>query len=183
VEPGPVTIERTDGPSGVLPVPAPVQAGPRTPRSTRLRPEEMRAWRAFLVAHSRATRLLEDELIEVHDLPLAWYDVLVQLVEAPQHRLRMTDLAGAVLISRSGLTRLVDRMVAEGLVRREPAPHDARGTFACLTDEGYGRLRAATPTHLRGIGGYFIDRVSPEQLRALGEACALIAAPDEPAAD
>ena len=99
-----------------------------------------------------------------HQLPLAWYDVMVQLVEAPERRLRMTDLAGAVLISRSGLTRLVDRMVADGLIRRAPAPDDARGTFACLTDEGYDRLRTATTTHLQGVAGYVIDRMERQGL-------------------
>jgi DNA-binding MarR family transcriptional regulator len=139
----------------------------------------MAAWRSFLRAHAAVTRKLEADLVAECKLPLAWYDVLVQLVEAPGRRLRMTDLAGAVLISRSGLTRLVDRLVAAGLVRREPATDDARGTFAVITDAGYERLRAATPTHLRGVGGYVIDRVSPEQLAALAEACALIAADDE----
>ena len=148
-------------------------------RAGRLSHAQIASWRSFLRAHAAVTRKLEADLLAEQQLPLAWYDVLVQLVEAPDHRLRMTDLAGAVLISRSGLTRLVDRMVAAGLVRREPAPHDARGTFACLTDDGYERLRTATPTHLRGVGGYVIDRISPEQLRALGEACALIAAPDD----
>lgn len=148
-------------------------------RSGRLTHAQIASWRAFLRAHAAVTRKLEADLMAEHKMPLAWYDVMVQLVEAPEHRLRMTDLAGAVLISRSGLTRLVDRLVAEGLVRREPAPHDARGTFAVLTDEGYERLRSATPTHLRGVGGYVIDRITPDQLRALGEACNLIAASNE----
>ena len=65
------------------------------------------------------------------------------------------------------------------MLRREPAPHDARGTFAVLTDEGYERLRSATPTHLRGVGRYVIDRISADQLAALGEACTLIAAPGD----
>jgi DNA-binding MarR family transcriptional regulator len=150
-----------------------------TSGSVRLSRAQLRSWRAFLRAHAEVTRRLETDLVAAHQIPLAWYDVLVQLVEAPEHRLRMTDLAGAVLISRSGLTRLVDRLVADGLVRREPAPDDARGTFAVMTDEGYARLRGATPTHLRGVGGYVIDRVSAEQLAALGEACGLIAAPEQ----
>jgi DNA-binding MarR family transcriptional regulator len=155
-----------------------VSIAARGGRSGRLTHAQIAAWRSFLRAHAAVTRKLEADLLAEHKMPLAWYDVMVQLVEAPSHRLRMTDLAGAVLISRSGLTRLVDRLVAEGLVRREPAMHDARGTFAVLTDEGYARLRAATPTHLRGVGGYVIDRISPEQLQALSEACILIAAPD-----
>jgi DNA-binding MarR family transcriptional regulator len=154
-------------------------------RTLRLSRDQLGSWRAFLRAHAEVTRRLEADLMAEHQLPLAWYDVLVQLVEAPDRRLRMTDLAGEVLISRSGLTRLVDRLVAEGLVRREPAPDDARGTFAVITDEGYDRLRTATPTHLRGVSTYVVDRVSPAQLDALGEACAMIAEPlpgDEPPA-
>jgi DNA-binding MarR family transcriptional regulator len=148
-----------------------------TPRTVRLSKDQLGSWRAFLRAHAEVTRRLEADLLAECQLPLAWYDVLVQLVEAPGHRLRMTDLAGEVLISRSGLTRLVDRLVAEGLVRREPALDDARGTFAVMTDAGYDRLRSATPTHLRGISTYVIDRVAPDQLGALGEACVLIAEP------
>jgi DNA-binding MarR family transcriptional regulator len=144
----------------------------------RLGSAQLASWRAFLRAHAEVTRRLEADLVAEHKLPLAWYDVLVQLVEAPGRRLRMTELAGAVLISRSGLTRLVDRLVAEGLVRREPAPDDARGTYAVMTDGGYARLRDATPTHLRGVEAYVVDRVTPAQLFALGEACALIADAD-----
>jgi DNA-binding MarR family transcriptional regulator len=150
-------------------------------RSVRLSRPQLASWRSFLRAHAEVTRKLEADLLAEHKMPLAWYDVMVQLVEAPDRRLRMTDLAGAVLISRSGLTRLVDRLVAEGLVRREPAPDDARGTFAVLTDEGYQRLRGATPTHLRGVAGYVIDRVTEQQLAAWGEACGLIAAGDDEA--
>jgi DNA-binding MarR family transcriptional regulator len=150
-------------------------------RSVRLSRSQLASWRSFLRAHAAVTRKLEADLMAEHGLPLAWYDVLVQLVEAPGQRLRMTDLAGAVLISRSGLTRLVDRLVAEGLVRREPAPDDARGTFAVLTDVGYQRLRDATPTHLNGVASYVIDRMSDDQLLALGGACELIAEEPQPA--
>lgn len=146
-----------------------------TAGNVRLSRAQLRSWRAFLRAHAEVTRRLETDLVAAHQVPLAWYDVLVQLVEAPGRRLRMTDLAGAVLISRSGLTRLVDRLVAEGLVRRERAEDDARGTFAVMTDEGYARLRAATPTHLRGIASYVVSRLSPDQLNAFGDACQLIA--------
>jgi DNA-binding MarR family transcriptional regulator len=148
----------------------------------RLTRTQLSSWRSFLRAHAEVTRKLEADLLAEHQLSLAWYDVMVQLVEAPDRRLRMTDLAGAVLISRSGLTRLVDRMVADGLIRREPAPDDARGTFAVLTDAGFARLREATPTHLRGVAGYVIDRVTGDQLSAWGDVCALIAEPDGPAA-
>jgi DNA-binding MarR family transcriptional regulator len=148
-----------------------------TNHRVRLSTAQLASWRAFLRAHAEVTRRLEADLVAEHQLPLAWYDVLVQLVEAPEHRLRMTELAGAVLISRSGLTRLVDRLVAEGLVRREPAVDDARGTYAVMTDAGYERLRTATTTHLRGVRTYVVDRVTPGELDLLGKACAQIADP------
>jgi DNA-binding MarR family transcriptional regulator len=122
----------------------------------------------FLRAHARVTRRLEADLLAEHDLPLASYDVLVQLVEAPERRLRMTELADRVLLSRSGLTRLVDRMERDGLVRREACNSDARGLFAVLTDEGYDRLRRASRTHLRGIHDYVVSRLTEEELTQLG---------------
>lgn len=112
-------------------------------------------------------------------LPLAMYDVLVQLAEAPGRRLRMTDLAEAVLLSRSGLTRLVDRMTRAGHVRREPSPNDARGVYAVLTDAGHARLRRAAPTHLRGVTAYVLDQLTAAELEALGTACSKLAAADE----
>ncbi|MDP9496424.1 MAG: MarR family transcriptional regulator, partial [Actinomycetota bacterium] len=93
----------------------------------------MAAWRTFLRAHAVLVRRLEAELVAEHDLPLASYDVLVQLSEAPQQRLRMTELADRVLLSRSGLTRLVDRLVRDGLVERQACSEDARGMLAVLT--------------------------------------------------
>jgi len=97
------------------PVPA-IQPPSRSRKTPRLSAEQLAAWRAFLRAHSRVTRQLETDLVGEHGMPLASYDVLVQLVEAADHRLRMTELAERVLLSRSGLTRLVDRMEREGLV-------------------------------------------------------------------
>jgi DNA-binding MarR family transcriptional regulator len=122
----------------------------------------------FLRAHASLTRRLEADLLLEHQLPLASYDVLVQLVEAPERRLRMTELADKVLLSRSGLTRLVDRLEREGLVRREACETDARGLFAVLTDEGFDRLRTAAPTHLRGIEDYVVSRFDDTELAALG---------------
>lgn len=138
-------------------------------------PHELTAWRAFLRAHAAVVRRLEADLVTEHGLPLAVYDVLVQLVEAADHRLRMTDLAGAVLLSRSGLTRLVDRMVRDGFVRREPDPTDARGVWAVMTDAGYDRLRSAAPAHLAGISRYVVDRLEPVELSAWGAACERLA--------
>ena len=144
---------------------------------------ELAAWRAFLRAHATITRRLEAELVAEHDLPLASYDVLVQLSEAPDRALRMTELAERVLLSRSGLTRLVDRLERDGLVRRQACPEDARGTLAVLTEQGLDRLRAAWPTHLRGVAQHVTDRLSTDELatleRLLGR---LVADPGTPAA-
>jgi DNA-binding MarR family transcriptional regulator len=141
---------------------------PARRRKSRLSAEQLAAWRTFLRAHSSLTRRLEADLLAEHGLPLASYDVLVQLVEAPDRRLRMTELADRVLLSRSGLTRLVDRLEREGLVRREAVESDARGLFAVLTDAGYQRLRTASRTHLRGIDEYVVGRLTAGELAQLG---------------
>ncbi|NHC45722.1 MarR family winged helix-turn-helix transcriptional regulator [Motilibacter aurantiacus] len=138
---------------------------PRVP--VRLGEREIAVWKRFLRAHSTIIRRLESDLLDAHALPLASYDVLVQLVEAPERRLRMTELADAVMLSRSGLTRLVDRLEREGLVAREACESDARGLFAVLTEAGYERLRSASGTHLRGVNDYVMSRLSPEDLDAL----------------
>ncbi len=128
----------------------------------------MHVWRTFLRVHAGVTRELENHLLDEHDLPLASYDVLVQLAEAPDRQLRMNHLAESVLLSRSGLTRLVDRLQREGLVERTTCPNDQRGMYAVLTTEGYERLRAATPTHLRGVRELVLERLDPAELRQLG---------------
>ena len=101
-----------------------------TVAKTRPTRDELAAWRAFLRAHAVLTRALEAELLAEQDLSLAAYDVLVQLAEAPERRLRMTELAELVLLSRSGVTRLVDRMEKSGLVSRCPVESDGRGVAA-----------------------------------------------------
>jgi DNA-binding MarR family transcriptional regulator len=128
---------------------------------------ELGAWRSFLRAHAQITRKLEAELVAEHDLPLPSYDVLLQLAESPGRRLRMTELADRVLLSRSGLTRLVDRLEREGLVERAACPGDARGTHAVLTDAGLTRLRQAAPTHLRGIAEHVTGRLTPHEVDQL----------------
>jgi DNA-binding MarR family transcriptional regulator len=138
-------------------------------------PTHLAAWRAFLEAHARVTEILGRELREHEDLPLAWYDVLVQLSEAPDRRCRMQELANAVLLSKSGLTRLIDRMEQEGLVRRAECPTDRRGTLAELTDEGYERLAGTAPTHLDGVRRHFTDLLDDEEAQVLERALGRIA--------
>jgi DNA-binding MarR family transcriptional regulator len=135
----------------------------------RLTETELGAWRSFLRAHAQITRKLEADLVAEHELPLPSYDVLLQLAESPGRRLRMTELADRVLLSRSGLTRLVDRLEREGLVERAACPNDARGTHAVLTDAGLARLRQAAPTHLRGIGEHVTGRLTPAEVDQLRE--------------
>ncbi len=125
------------------------------------------AWSAFLRAHARVIRELERELNAEQDLALTDYDVLVQLSAADQRRLRMSELADRLLLSRSGATRLVDRLVADGLVGRVTCDIDRRGQWASLTDAGYDRLRLASPTHLRGVATHFLDRLAAEDLASL----------------
>ena len=125
------------------------------------------AWRSFLRAHARVVRELERELQSEQKLALSDYDVLVQLAASGEHRLRMSELADRLLLSRSGATRLIDRLVAEGFVERASCETDRRGQWAELTDAGYLRLRAASPTHLRGVATHFLDRLSPEDLSRL----------------
>jgi DNA-binding MarR family transcriptional regulator len=112
-------------------------------------------------------RALEQELQSEQELALTDYDVLVQLAAADDRRLRMSELADRLLLSRSGATRLVDRLVIDGLVERVTCESDRRGQWAALTDAGHERLREATPTHLRGVAEHFVDRLDPDELRDL----------------
>jgi DNA-binding MarR family transcriptional regulator len=124
-------------------------------------------WAAFLRAHARVVRELERELQAEQRMALTDYDVLVQLAAADDRRLRMSELADRLLLSRSGVTRLVDRLVAQGFVTREICDTDRRGQWAALTDAGLDRLRAASPTHLRGVGEHFLDRMSADELASM----------------
>lgn len=128
----------------------------------------LEVWAAFLRAHAVLTRVMERELMLSHALPLAEYDVLVQLQASPGGQLRMAQLADRVLLSRSGLTRLVERMEASGLVRREVCPSDARGAFAVITESGRTRLESAAEAHLQSIREHFgepLDAANVDCLR------------------
>jgi DNA-binding MarR family transcriptional regulator len=145
----------------------------------RLSPERLDAWRGFLRAHAAVVAALGAELEAERDLPLPWYDVLVSLSDCGG-RLRMQDLADRVLFSRSGLTRLVDRMAAAGLVERERCEDDRRGTFAVLTEAGARRLRDAAGVHLRGIHDHFTSHLSDADVKALRAVLAKILAVEAP---
>ena len=147
---------------------------------SRLRESELRAWQALLHAHHHVTRRLEEELKSEFGLSMADYDVLLRLARAGDAGLRMTQLADRVLMSPSGLTRVVDRLVADGLVRRERMKDDARAMLVRLTDRGRKRLRRAAATHLRGIRQHFTGRLKDSQLRQLASALEVITGPHKP---
>jgi DNA-binding MarR family transcriptional regulator len=144
-----------------------VQGATEISTGARLSDEELGAWRGMLRVHAELLRALDAELEARHDLPISSYDVLVNLAEAPGGKLRMRDLADAVLLSRSGLTRLVDRLEREGLLRRVPCPSDARGAFAEVTPAGRERLAEARPTHLAGVRERFLSRFEAAELSLL----------------
>jgi DNA-binding MarR family transcriptional regulator len=126
----------------------------------------LEAWTALLRAHATLMRQLESDLENKTGLALADFDVLAQLAIA-RGELRMTELAGRALISRSGMTRRVARLVEEGLVRRANAGGDARGVVVALTDAGVARLTQAAPVHARGIADLFVARLDDQELAAL----------------
>ena len=129
----------------------------------------MQAWRALLRAHATLMRQLEIDLERETGLALADFDVLAQLALAGGE-LRMTELAARVLISRSGMTRRVARLVDEGLVRRDTAGTDGRGVVVALTDAGVARLTDAAPVHVRGVSELFVAQLDDHELAALKSA-------------
>jgi DNA-binding MarR family transcriptional regulator len=136
---------------------------------------QLAPWRAFLLAHARVSRRLDEELRAEHDLSFAEYEALLTIATAPDRRIRMRQLADQVLLSKSGVTRLIDRLVADGLVARDTCVTDARGAEAVLTDAGMTRLRAASTTHLRGISDHFLGVLDDRQLTEVGQAMQAVA--------
>src|SRR6478609_11041660 len=143
---------------------------PLTGKDPRLAP-----WRAFLLAYARVSRRLDEELRSEHDVSFAEYDALLTIAHAPERRIRMGQLAEEVLLSKSGVTRLIDRLVGDGLVERSTCLSDARGAEAVLTERGFTRLRAASRTHLRGINEHFLAVVDAGDLETLERAMTGIA--------
>jgi DNA-binding MarR family transcriptional regulator len=135
-------------------------------------PDEFRlaAWRAFLNAHATVIDHIERDMVEARVLPLGAYDVLVALLEAPDQRLRLHELASHIVLSRSTLTRVLDRLEAEGLLVRERVETDRRGAYAVLTAKGREALRQAWPVYARGIAQYFARHLSEEETRVVTEA-------------
>jgi DNA-binding MarR family transcriptional regulator len=148
-----------------------IGSGHRAPlqpnQSTALTQVELDAWRSFLRAHAGITRQLDADLIGAHCLTLNGYEVLLYLAQAPSRRLRMSELADRVLLTRSGVTRLVDGLERLGYVRRCACSADARGSFAELTTDGRQLLRAAAATHIAGVRRLFAERYATDELATL----------------
>ncbi len=133
-------------------------------------PAWLDAWRGVLFAHGTVIREIEKYLQSEHDLALSWFDVLSRLSSAPDNRLRMSELSGAALFTRSGLTRLVDRIEEAGMVRRERIAGDRRGVSVVLTPAGQKKFEDAFEGHKASIEQAFASKMSPKQWREVGDA-------------
>lgn len=128
---------------------------------------QLAAWQAFVTAHALVIDLIEQELTEAKQLPLSSYDVLLALVNAPNRRLRMHELAQTVVLSRSGLTRLVDRLEREELLTRDRSGSDRRATYAVLTLKGFRAFRRAWPMYAQGILKHFVHHLTEQEMSTL----------------
>jgi DNA-binding MarR family transcriptional regulator len=131
--------------------------------------EELAAWHGMLTVYGRIMRDLDSGLIASHGISVREFDVLITLFNAPDRRLRMSDLAGSVMLSPSGLTRLIDRLERSQLVSRQDDETDARSVQVALTDSGQERLDEARGTHNAVIRHHFTDHLSAKQLRSIGD--------------
>ena len=143
---------------------------------------EMLAWRRLVGSTTALLAVLDNELQAEHGLSLGDYEVLAHLSEAPGRAIRMSELADRLHLSPSGITRRVDGLVRNGLVERQRCPNDRRGANAVLTSLGAKTLKAAAPTHLRGVREYFVDRLGPEDLDRLATLLTAIVVDDARAA-
>ena len=137
---------------------------------TEIDDERLEAWALLLQAHATLLGSLERELVSGHGMPLTWYEVLMRLASQPEGSMRMQDLARSVLLSKSGVTRVVDRMEEAGLLERRSCAADRRGTYATVTKAGRAASRRAMPVHLTGISEHFGRHLSVEEARVLRRA-------------
>jgi DNA-binding MarR family transcriptional regulator len=130
----------------------------------------LRAWRSMLLAYNAAMRAIDAELDRSNSIPLTWYDVLLELNAAPGRRLKMQDLAGRVVLSRTRVSRLVDEMAQAGLVTKSQDDLDRRSVWAAITDTGIRELRKTAPKYLRCIETYFAAHLTDEEKTVLATA-------------
>lgn len=134
---------------------------------TAIDPVRLDAWKGLLFSHARVLRALEADMVERHGLPLTWFDVLGRLNESPDKRLRMFELERASVFTRSGMTRLVDKIEAAGLVRRERTATDRRGVVVVITTDGARAIQRIWPDHAAALHDYFGRHVTTEEARVL----------------
>jgi DNA-binding MarR family transcriptional regulator len=132
--------------------------------------DPLAAWRAVLLAQSRALRAIERDMAAAGAIPLGWYDVLLELNASPQRRLRMQDLAARAVLSRTRVSRIVAELEGEGYVVRHADPDDGRATLATITAAGREALRQAAPLYLAGIDEHFNRHLSPSAQRTIAAA-------------
>ena len=147
--------------------PAAAPATARVPLPPALSPLEREAWKGMLLIRTLLLEQLDGELQLEQELPLTHHDVLLKLSEAPGGQQRMSELADRVLLTKSGLTRVIDVLEKNGLVERVRSEEDARGRYARLTPAGRARLQAAHPVHVRGVRALFLDKLSDDQVHCL----------------
>jgi DNA-binding MarR family transcriptional regulator len=135
--------------------------------ASRLDGAALEAWRSFLQSHASIVRALDAELLAAHGMTARDYEVLLYLSQAEDRRLPMSALAESTMLTRSGITRLVDGLVAARLIERVSCPDDARVSYAKLTDAGYEKLREAGGTHVAGIQRLFLEHYSSEEIEQL----------------
>src|SRR5579862_9804678 len=130
----------------------------------------LEAWKGLLLAHAALVEQIDRDMAKADLLPLDWYDALLALEDAPRRRLKMSDLADQVLLSKSGLTRLVDRLEAKGYIKRVPCCADRRVAYAVLTDAGLEARKASWPTYRAAIHEHFAAHLTEEEAKILGSA-------------
>ena len=138
-----------------------------TPANSNLEGDALEAWRSYLQSHATILRLLDAELVSEHGITTRDYEVLLYLAQAPDRQLPMSALAESTMLTRSGITRLVDGLVSGGFVERAACPNDARVSYAQLTDEGFAKLRNAGCTHVRSIRRLFLEHFDADETERL----------------
>lgn len=126
-----------------------------------------RSWGWLLFAHAKVLNALEADLLEQHDLPLIWFDLLNRLREAPDHRMRMNDLKDASLFTNSGITRLIDRIEAAGFVTRVRSSQDRRGVFVAITSSGNDKINQVWPDHVASVWKHYGQHLNADDMEAI----------------
>ena len=139
----------------------------QTVTESRLEGSALDAWRSYLQSHASIMRVLDAELVAEHGMTTRDYEVLLYLAQAPDRKMAMSALAEQTMLTRSGITRLIDGLVTSGLIERVACARDARVSYAHLTDAGYEKLRGAGCAHVQSINRLFLEHFTPEEVEQL----------------